>query len=90
MADQKPVQNTPVVATPATAPAVETAASPEVVSPVAPAPSPSAPKGPRWRVMTDDGHVGEVTAPNKDVAKYTFMREKKICDQKQVWTITQI
>lgn len=41
-----------------------------------------------WRVDDGDGHSGIVKAANKDAAKYLFMRQNRICDKQQQWTVT--
>ena len=45
-------------------------------------------KSQRYLVNDGEGHSGLVEASDASSAKYRFMREQKICDRTQTWTVT--
>jgi hypothetical protein len=67
-----------------------------VIEPVKPPVSPDQPAaivlpGLRsYNVSDGEGHSGVVQATDVSSAKYRFMREQKICDRAQTWTITPV
>lgn len=79
-------------------PDAEVAAVPAVITPVATVPVPvkqepaprkaTDPPLTKWQVSDGEGRSGIVEAASKDAAKYVFMRQHKICDTRQLWTVS--
>lgn len=78
----------PEGAPPAAAIPIEPAAPPVQVRPAPAARKATDPPLTKWNVSDGEGRSGIVEAGSKDAAKYVFMRQHKICDKQQTWTVT--